>query len=57
MNPEGVLIDEFTFNNDYAGIHDLASKLTPEDRVVMESLRKILNYLGGYWVFTAEVET
>jgi len=37
MNPEGVLIDEFAFNNDHQGIEDLASKLTPEDRVVMES--------------------
>ena len=37
MDPEGVLIDEFAFNNDHQGIEDLASKLTPEDRVVMES--------------------
>ena len=37
MNPEGVLIDEFSFNNDHQGIEELASRLTPEDRVVMES--------------------
>jgi len=37
MNPEGVLIDEFAFNNDAEGILDLASRLTTEDRVVMES--------------------
>jgi len=37
MNPEGVLIDEFAFNNDAEGIRDLASRLTTEDRVVMES--------------------
>ena len=37
MNPEGSIIDEFTFPNDHQGIHDLVSRLTEEDRVVMES--------------------
>ena len=37
MDPEGKIIEEFTFPNDAEGIHDLASKLTPEDSVVMES--------------------
>ena len=37
MNPDGVVVDEFTFPNDAEGIHDLASRLTTEDRVVMES--------------------
>jgi hypothetical protein len=37
MDPEGTVIDEFAFNNDADGIHDLASRLTTEDRVVMES--------------------
>jgi hypothetical protein len=36
-NPEGVLINEFASNNDHAGIEELASRLTPEDRLVMES--------------------
>jgi hypothetical protein len=33
MNPEGVLIDEFSFNNDHQSIEELASRLAPEDRV------------------------
>jgi len=37
MNPDGAIVEEFTFPNDAEGIHDLASRLTPEDRVVMES--------------------
>jgi transposase len=37
MNPDGSIYDEFTFNNDHEGITNLASKLTTEDRVVMES--------------------
>ena len=37
MDPEGTVIDEFAFNNDAEGILDLASRLTTEDRVVMES--------------------
>jgi transposase len=37
MDPEGTVIDEFAFNNDAEGIRDLASRLTTEDRVVMES--------------------
>jgi len=37
MDPEGTITEEFTFPNDAEGITSLASRLTPEDRVVMES--------------------
>jgi transposase len=37
MNQEGLILDEFTFTNNQEGIEGLASKLTLEDRVVMES--------------------
>ena len=37
MNPMGTITEEFTFRNDAEGIMSLASRLTPEDRVVMES--------------------
>jgi len=44
-NPEGVLINEFAFNNDHAGIEELASRLTPEDRLVMESTGSVWSNL------------
>jgi len=37
MDPEGTIMEEFTFPNDAEGIRNLASRLTAEDRVVMES--------------------
>jgi hypothetical protein len=37
MNQEGVILDEFTFTNNHEGIEGLASRLTLQDRVVMES--------------------
>jgi transposase len=37
MNQEGTILDEFTFTNNPEGIQSLTSKLTLEDRVVMES--------------------
>jgi transposase len=43
MSREGVIVDEFTFNNDQDGISHLASMLTMDDRVVMEST-------GAYWL-------
>jgi len=36
MNLEGIVVDEFTFPNDYTGILSLALRLTTMDRVVME---------------------
>jgi len=37
MDQRGFIIDEFTFTNTHQGIEGLASKLTMDDRVVMES--------------------
>ena len=37
MDQEGTILEEFTFRNDAEGIMSLASRLTPMDRVVMES--------------------
>ena len=43
MNQEGRITTEFSFNNDSEGISRLASMLTMDDRVVMEST-------GAYWL-------
>ena len=48
MNPDGVVVDEFTFPNDAEGIHDLASRLTTEDRVVMESTGSVWETLYNH---------
>ena len=45
MDPEGKIIEEFTFPNDAEGITDLASRLTPEDSVVMESTGSVWSTL------------
>jgi transposase len=45
MDPEGVIVEEFTFANDHAGLEELASRLTPEDRVVMESTGSVWSNL------------
>jgi len=45
MDPEGVIVDEFAFTNDTQGIENLASRLTPEDRVVMESTGSVWSTL------------
>ena len=45
MDPEGTIAEEFTFQNDREGITRLASKLTPEDRVVMESTGSVWSTL------------
>lgn len=37
MSQEGKILEEFTFQNDNEGIMNLATRLTPMDRVVMES--------------------
>jgi len=36
MDPEVSIVEEFAFHNDEEGITDLASRLTTEDRVVMD---------------------
>ena len=48
MDPEGSIIEEFTFPNDAEGIHDLASRLTREDRVVMESTGSVWETLYNH---------
>ena len=45
MNPDGDIIDEFTFPNDHPGILSLASRLTTEDRVVMGSTGSVWSTL------------
>jgi len=45
MDPEGSIIEEFTFPNDAEGMEKLASRLTPEDRVVMESTGSVWSTL------------
>ena len=51
MNPDGVVVDEFTFPNDGEGILSLASRFTTEDRGVMESTGSVwsslYNHLDG----------
>ena len=37
MDPGGAILEEFTFTNNHEGIEGLASRLTLDDRVVMES--------------------
>jgi len=37
MDQKGFIIEEFTFTNNHQGIESIASKLTMDDRVVMES--------------------
>ena len=48
MDPEGSIIEEFTFLNNAEGILDLASRLTPEDRVVMESTGSVWETLYNH---------
>ena len=48
MDPEGTIIEEFTFPNDAEGIPDLASRLTTEDRVVMESTGSVWETLYNH---------
>lgn len=45
MSPEGNIIEEFTFPNDGEGMEKLASRLTPMDRVVMESTGSVWSTL------------
>ncbi len=45
MDPEGVIVDEFAFTNDHAGVENLTSRLNPEDRVVMESTGSVWSTL------------
>ena len=48
MNPEGIILDEFTFTNNHDDIEGLASKLTLADRVVMESTGSVWTNLYNH---------
>lgn len=48
MNQQGNIIDEFTFTNNHGGILSLASRLTMDDRVVMESTGSVWTNLYNH---------
>jgi transposase len=48
MDPGGVILEEFTFTNNHAGIEGLASRLTLDDRVVMESTGSVWTNLYNH---------
>jgi len=48
MDSEGGIVNEFTFPNDAEGILSLASRLTTEDRVVMESTGSVWSNLYNH---------
>ena len=48
MDPGGLILEEFTFTNNHDGIEGLASRLTLQDRVVMESTGSIWTNLYNH---------
>ena len=48
MDPEGAILEEFTFTNNHEGIEGFASKLTMHDRVVMESTGSVWTNLYNH---------
>src|SRR5438445_13436647 len=48
MELQGTIIDELTFTNNYDGIASLASRLTMDDRVVMESTGSVWTNLYNH---------
>ena len=48
MDRQGIILDEFTFTNDHDGIENLASRLTMDDKVVMESTGSVWTNLYGH---------
>jgi transposase len=48
MNQEGTILEEFTFANNHEGIDGLASKLTLDDQVVMESTGSVWTNLYNH---------
>jgi transposase len=48
MDPGGLMLEEFTFTNNHEGIEGLASKLTMNDRVVMESTGSVWTNLYNH---------
>jgi transposase len=48
MDPGGAILEEFTFTNNHEGIEGFASKLTTNDRVVMESTGSVWTNLYNH---------
>ncbi len=48
MNQGGSILDEFTFTNNREGIEGLASRLSMDDRVVMESTGSVWTNLYNH---------
>ena len=48
MDPDGLMLEEFTFTNNHEGIEGLTSKLTLADRVVMESTGSVWTNLYNH---------
>lgn len=48
MDPGGIILEEFTFANNHEGIEGLASRLTLDDRVVMESTGSVWTNLYNH---------
>ena len=48
MDPGGLMLEEFTFTNNHEGIEGLASRLTQDDRVVMESTGSVWTNLYNH---------
>ena len=48
MDPAGAMLEEFTFTNNHEGIEGLASRLTLDDRVVMESTGSVWTNLYNH---------
>jgi hypothetical protein len=48
MDPGGIILEEFTFTNNHEGIEGLASRLTLNDRVVMESTGSVWTNLYNH---------
>jgi transposase len=46
MDHEGNIVEEFTFKNDMNGIKNLTKRLSPEDKVVMESTSSVRTNLN-----------
>ncbi|MGA2785344.1 MAG: transposase [Candidatus Bathyarchaeia archaeon] len=48
MDQEGSILNEFTFTNNHEGIESLASRLSMDDRVVMESTGSVWTNLYNH---------
>ncbi len=48
IDQQSIILDEFTFTNNHQGIEGFASKLTLDDRVVMESTGSVWTNLHNH---------